>query len=207
MPPTFTPEERERVAGILLETGLRLFTAQGLRKTSLAELVAPAEIAKSSFYAFFDSKEALYLTLMERQMGEVHKRVIEDALLSTADTREALRRFLHATVAELSTNPLYQRLATHPEEMAAVTRKASAEPPPMGPDSPIAALNDFVTARRAEGELIGADPAAIVGVLQTVLLLPVNTEHLSSPEQYQQTLELVIDLVVSGLAPKRGPRP
>jgi hypothetical protein len=32
------------------------------------------------------------------------------------DTREALRRFLRATVDELSTNPLWRRLMTHPEE-------------------------------------------------------------------------------------------
>ncbi|GAB3742173.1 TetR/AcrR family transcriptional regulator [Nocardiopsis nanhaiensis] len=206
MPPTFTPEERERVTDLLLETGLQLFTTQGLRKTSLAELVAPAGIAKSSFYAFFDSKEALYLALMTRRMGQVKKRVIDDALLSTTDTREALRRFLHATVAELSTEPFYRRLATHPEEAAAVTRKVSAEPPPAGPDNPITALNDFVTTRQAEGELVGADPAAIVGALQTVLLLPMNTEHLASPEHYQQTLDLVIDLVASGLTPVKGTR-
>lgn len=206
LPPTFTPEERERVADLLLETGLRLFTTQGLRKTSLAELVAPAGIAKSSFYAFFDSKEALYLALMERRMGQVRKRVIDEALLSTSDTREALRRFLHATVTELSTDPLYRRLATHPQEMAAVAGKVSAGPSPAGPDSPITALNDFITARQAEGELVGADPAAIVGALQTVLLLPMNTEHLASPEHYPQTLDLVIDLVSSGLTTTEGTR-
>ncbi|GAB3707003.1 TetR/AcrR family transcriptional regulator [Nocardiopsis oceani] len=205
MPPTFTPKERERVTGLLLETGLRLFTTQGLRKTSLAELVAPAGIAKSSFYVFFDSKEALYLTLMERRTGKVRKRVIDDALLSTPDTREALRRFLHATVAELSTDPLYRRLATHPEEMAAVAWKVSADPHSAGPDSPLTELHAFITARQAEGELVGADPAAIVGAIQSVLLLPMNTEHLASPEHYPQTLDLVIDLVASGLTATEGP--
>ncbi|MBE3000679.1 TetR/AcrR family transcriptional regulator [Nocardiopsis sp. HNM0947] len=206
MPPTFTQKERERVTGILLETGLRLFTTQGLRKTSLAELVAPAGIAKSSFYAFFDSKEALYLTLMERRSGEVRKRVIDDALLSTPDTREALRRFLYASVTELSTEPLYRRLATHPEEMAAVARKVSVDALPTGQGNLLTALNDFVTARRSEGELVGADPAAIVGALQSVLLLPMNTEHLAAPGHYQQTLDLVIDLVVSGLTATSGLR-
>lgn len=206
MPPTFSPQERELLTDLLLETGLRLFTTQGLRKTSLAELVAPAGIAKSSFYAFFDSKEALYLTLMERRRGEVRKRVIDDALLSTPDTQEALRRFLRATVAELATDPLYRRLATHPEEMAAVARKIPGDSLSAGPDDPVTALNDFVTARRAEGELVSVDPTAIVGALQTVLLLPINSEHLASPEHYQQTLDLVIDLVASGLTTTAGTR-
>lgn len=206
MPPTFTPKERERVTDLLLETGLRLFTTQGLRKTSLAELVAPAGIAKSSFYAFFDSKEALYLTLMERRAGEVRKRVIDDALLSTPNTREALRRFLYASAAELSTEPLYRRLATHPEEMAMVTRKVSVSSLPSGGDNLLTSLNDFITARQAEGEMVGADPAAIVGALQSVLLLPMNTEHLASPDHYQQTLDLVIGLVSSGLTTSEGSR-
>lgn len=74
----------------------RLFTAQGLRKTSLDELVAPTGIAKSSFYAFFDSKEALYLELMLRQAPQLHNQLA--AVLDQAENaRAALGGFLRAT--------------------------------------------------------------------------------------------------------------
>src|SRR5262245_27926264 len=91
VPPAFTAEEKARITTLLLETGERLFTGQGLRKTSLEELMAPTGVAKSSFYVFFDSKEALYLELMLRRSAEVKGRVIDGALLRADDVREGLR--------------------------------------------------------------------------------------------------------------------
>ena len=55
----FRPDEKDRIVRVLVETAERLFATQGLKKTSLDELVQPAGIAKGSFYAFFDSKESL----------------------------------------------------------------------------------------------------------------------------------------------------
>ena len=115
MPPPFSTEDRARITEQLLETGRRLFTTQGLRKTSLDELVAPAGIAKTSFYAFFDSKEALYLELMLRQAPQLHRQLA--AVLDQAENaRAALSGFLRTTLRMLEDNLLYHRLITHPEK-------------------------------------------------------------------------------------------
>ncbi|WP_017573757.1 TetR/AcrR family transcriptional regulator [Nocardiopsis halotolerans] len=203
MPPAFSAQEKTRITDLLLESGRALFTTRGLRKTSLEELVTPAGIAKSSFYAFFDSKEDLYLELMLRQMAQVRQRVIDQALTSTDDTREGLRRFLRASLDELSANPLYGRLVTHPEEMDAVLRRVGSSRMASSPDNPATALHAFVTAGRESGALVDAHPAAIVGVLQAVLLLPVNADRLAAPEHYHHTLDLMIDIVARGLTPPK----
>ncbi|MER7504187.1 TetR/AcrR family transcriptional regulator [Nonomuraea pusilla] len=203
MPPAFSAEEKARITALLLETGQRLFTSQGLRKTSLEELMAPTGVAKSSFYVFFDSKEALYLELMLRQTGEVKRRVIDDGLLSTSDTREGLRRFLRATLAELSANPLWRRLMTHPEEMQAVARKLDPARLTVMTDNPVTALSEFVAVRKDEGELIAADPAVIIGVLQCVLLVPMFADRLGEPAMGERVLDLLIDIVAAGLTPAK----
>ncbi|WP_214409172.1 TetR/AcrR family transcriptional regulator [Sphaerisporangium fuscum] len=200
MPPAFTAEEKARITALLLETGEKLFTSQGLRKTSLEELMAPAGVAKSSFYVFFDSKEALYLELMLRQSGEVKRRVIDGALLSADDPREGLRRFLRATIEELAVNPLWRRLMTHPEEMQAVARKLDPERVAAMSDSPATALTEYVAARGAQGELVAAEPAVIIGVLQCVLLVPMFVERLGEPALHPKILDLLIDIVAAGLA-------
>ncbi|WP_159942935.1 MULTISPECIES: TetR/AcrR family transcriptional regulator [unclassified Nocardiopsis] len=205
MPPAFSAQEKERITELLLESGRALFTTRGLRKTSLEELVAPAGIAKSSFYAFFDSKEALYLELMLRQMAAVKRRVIDEALTSTDDVREGLRRFLRATLEELTANPLYARLTTHPEEMDAVMRRTDAARVAAFPDNPANALAAFVEAGRENGDLVPAHPAAIIGVLQAVLLLPVNAARLAAPEHYHATVDLLIDIVAAGLTTREEP--
>ncbi|OOC53557.1 MULTISPECIES: TetR/AcrR family transcriptional regulator [Nocardiopsis] len=203
MPPAFSEQEKERITALLLESGRALFTTRGLRKTSLEELVAPAGIAKSSFYVFFDSKEALYLELMLRQMAEVRERVIDGALTSTDDVREGLRRFLRASLDELGSNPLYGRLMTHPEEMDAVVRKVDPARVNASPDNPANALAEFVAAGLGSGDLVKAHPAAITGVIQAVLLLPMNADRLASPEHYPQTLDLLVDIVARGLTPRK----
>lgn len=200
MPSAFSAEERTRINRLLRDTGRELFTRQGLRKTSLEELVAPAEIAKSSFYQFFDSKEALYLELMLDEAGAVKGRVIDQALRTSDDTREALRRFLRAAIDELSTNPLWRRLTTHPDEMDAVARKLHPERLAGMADNPATALVEFIADKRGVGELVDADPAVIVGVLQTVLLVPLHAERLGDPANYPKILDLLIDIVTAGLS-------
>lgn len=205
MPRGFTAEERARITRALLDAGRDLFTDRGLRKTSLDELVAPAGIVKSTFYQFFDSKESLYLRLMLDEAGAVKAQVVDRALLSTDDTREALRRFLHATVDVLENNPLWRRLVTDPEELASVAARLDPEQvAALGADDPSAALVDYVADRQRRGELVGDDPAVVVGALQSVLLLPLNTQHLG--DTYRQSLDLLVDLVATGLTTTEGDR-
>ncbi|MEY9212514.1 TetR/AcrR family transcriptional regulator [Thermobifida halotolerans] len=199
MPPAFSAEERARITELLLDNGRALFTTRGLRKTSLEELVAPARIAKSSFYQFFDSKEALYLELMIRQTAEVKRRVIDEALYAEDDTRQALRRFLHATVTEITTDPLYRRLMTHPEEMRAVARRIDPSRMAALADNPVTALDDYIAREQRGGRLVDADPAVVVGLLQIVLLTPVHAEHLRDPDRYPEILDLLIDIVATAL--------
>ena len=209
MPAAFTQEERSRITEQLLANGKRLFTAQGLRKTSLEELVSGTGIAKSSFYQFFAAKEALYLELMMRQSAAVKREVVDEALLSTEDVREGLRRFLHATLRRLESDPLYRRLMTHPEEMAAVMRRLGTTDPATlsaftaSPDNPARALVDFITRHQGEGALPDQDPAVIVGVIQAVLVLPINRELLGDPALLPKIQDLLVDIVAAGLTPRK----
>ncbi|MFJ8910706.1 TetR/AcrR family transcriptional regulator [Amycolatopsis sp. NPDC102389] len=195
MPTPFSAEDRVRITELLLDAGRGLFAAQGLRKTSLDDLVAPAGIAKSSFYAFFDSKEALYLELMLRQAPELHERLAA-VVNETENARAALGGFLRATVRILAENPLYRRLITHPEEMRAVARR-------MGPDEMARAeqvlpLTGFLAAARAKGQLVDADDDVLTGVLQAVLLLPMHREDIGE-QRYPAVLDRLIDIVAAGL--------
>lgn len=207
MPRGFTTADRDRISRALLAAGRELFTKQGLRKTALEDLVAPAGIVKSTFYQFFDSKEALYLQLMLDEAEQVKNQVIDRALLSTDDTREGLRRFLHATLEVLETNPLWRRLVTHPEELAAVSARLEPERiAAMGDSNPATALTEYVTDRQRRGDLVGDDPHVVVGVLQSVLLMPFNASHIAAGNvgTYRKTLDLLVDIVAAGLTTPKG---
>ncbi len=94
-------------------------------------------------------------------------------------------------------------LVTHPEEMDAVSRRADPERLTGSPDNPVNALNAFVTDRLDSGDLIAAPAPAVIGVLQVVMLLPVNARRLAAPDSYAQTLDLLVDIVARGLAARK----
>ncbi|MEV4158674.1 TetR/AcrR family transcriptional regulator [Nonomuraea dietziae] len=192
MPPAFSEAERARITEQLLTTATHLFSTQGLRKTSLDELTAPAGIAKTSFYAFFTCKEDLYFEAMLRQNEGVRRRVIGEGLHQGADTRDALRRFLRATVRELDANPLYRRLMSHPEEMEAVAARLTPERMAAAAGGPMADLVAFL------GERLDGDPHVLLGVLRAVLLTPLHAGHLGA-DLYPAVMERLIDAVTEGL--------
>ena len=54
----------------------QLFVTKGLKKTSLEELTSSVGIVKSSFYTFFESKESLYLELLELEARGMEERMV-----------------------------------------------------------------------------------------------------------------------------------
>lgn len=61
--PRFSDNERKRIQQKLMQEGERLFTAFGLKKVSIDEIVQAVEIAKGSFYSFYTNKEHLYMDI------------------------------------------------------------------------------------------------------------------------------------------------
>lgn len=57
----FTDEQRLLIRKRLLESAQRHAVSDGVQKTSLDTLTSEAGISKSSFYKFYESKEALFL--------------------------------------------------------------------------------------------------------------------------------------------------
>lgn len=63
--PRFSDTEKENIKQKLLSEGERLFVAHGLKKVTIDELVEAASIAKATFYTFYESKEILYLDILQ----------------------------------------------------------------------------------------------------------------------------------------------
>ncbi len=183
MPTPFTDDERERVRATLLEAGHRFFADRGLAKTPLQALTDAAGVAKSTFYAFFPSKEDLCLALLERLGPEVERRV----LAPTRDRERPPAEALAAVVAELRAvyreEPLLRRLLAHPDDLARIAAR-------VGPDAlerkarALAPLRDYVASAQAEGKLRG-DVAAdtIVAALQALLLLELHEDRLGAEHE------------------------
>ena len=69
--PRFTEQEKEIINSKLLIEGEKLFALHGLKKVTVDDLAATVNISKGSFYAFYPSKEHLYVEINFRLQKEL----------------------------------------------------------------------------------------------------------------------------------------
>jgi len=65
MPRSFTEQEKDNIRNALIAECKKSWSLLGYKKTSVSELCAAVGISTGAFYAFFDSKEALFMATME----------------------------------------------------------------------------------------------------------------------------------------------
>ena len=195
--PSFTEVEKTHIRAELLEAGRELFATRGLKKTSIEDLTRPAGISKSSFYAFFESKEALYLELL--MMGRRRmKEEISATFPATDDAREAIVHFLHAAIHEIETGALTRRVITHPEEWRTVTRRVSPEQMEANIAESTLTTLSFIREGRESGRIIDAKPEVIAGIIRAVVTLTTHKDDIGR-DIYPEVLEMMIGFVARGL--------
>ncbi len=77
MPRAFSEARKDQIRERLLRKGREYFIRYGLKKTSVDDLVKAAGISKGSFYRFFESKEALFLTIHEASEEALHRDMMQ----------------------------------------------------------------------------------------------------------------------------------
>ncbi|MFC0544075.1 TetR/AcrR family transcriptional regulator [Kutzneria chonburiensis] len=138
----------------LLETAERLLATRPLAEIGIEELARGAGISRSSFYFYFESRQAMLLALLSRVSDELVTQVVECWLQPQADMRHTVRQSIelavrmwdeHGAVLLAAQNPdapaeaqefmadLNGRLVAASEEMIERNRATGAAP--AGPPS------------------------------------------------------------------------
>jgi len=109
--PRFSDNEKKIIRQRLLTEGDRLFTTFGLKKVSIDEIIATTGIAKGSFYAFYPSKEHLFLDIavsqQEKMWAEMDVFLQEHSGLSP---RELVKQTVMFMFEQFSRYPLIQSI-------------------------------------------------------------------------------------------------
>jgi len=74
----------------LIDSARYLFWERGFAGTSMAELLAHAEVNSGSFYHFFDSKEALLRAVLEQYIELLRPMVVDPAFATTPKPLERI---------------------------------------------------------------------------------------------------------------------
>jgi len=108
MPRGFTDYERELIRKRLLEEGYKQFSAHGLRKTNVQELAEAARISKGAFYLFYESKEALFMDVVEMAEKRFRQEVLSVIDLPGPSPRARLFAVLRTACSLFKMVPLLQ---------------------------------------------------------------------------------------------------
>ncbi len=103
MATAFTSKERAFIEEKLREVALECAASMGMRRTTVEELARRAGISKGAFYTFFESKEHLFLSMLEQVHSEIYgraKRVFDEsaALPPWQRAARAMKEVCHAAL-------------------------------------------------------------------------------------------------------------
>lgn len=193
----FSEAEREQIRQQLLDLAEEHFARYGLGKTTIADLTDPVGIANSTFYSFFDSKEALYVEVLEAQAEAISQRLLADSFDRYEDPQQAIEAFLKAVCTEIETNPLTRQLIAGGE----IDRLRTA----MGPEATaqsraadIAYFLPYIEVCFERGDLRGPDPATVAHAIRAVTFLTLHREDIGT-DRYEAVRDLVIESFAVGL--------
>lgn len=93
----------------ILDTAVRLFSENGFDGVSMRTVAREAGVSKSNIYHHFESKEALYLAIMQSS-AESLSEMVENLAEGKGDFEQRLRKFARSHLAHLFENVMTVRL-------------------------------------------------------------------------------------------------
>jgi AcrR family transcriptional regulator len=202
VPKAFTAKDKAAIRAALMLKGLAHFERVGVRKARVEDICREVGIAKGSFYAFFASKEALFMTLADERDIK-HKADMRAYLMEMQAGREAIvggffdflmQRIDSDTVLRIvrDTGELSHLGRTIPPDMIAENARRDKE-----------FMVEVAALLRDRHGVAHADPQTLQGLLSLMLSLSMQREMISFVADYGAMVALMRDLFVSRLL--RGP--
>jgi AcrR family transcriptional regulator len=203
MPKAFGDHERTAITAALLEHGGRLFSQQGLRKTTVEELAAAAGISKGAFYLFFASKEELFFELLERYEARYKERLLVQIADRTHAPRARMQALLAEAVAAWKREPAFTRMSGTDYEQLLRRLPPERVTAHLANDQQFAMV--FAAAWAAEGVLLREPPELVSGLLRALFFVSMHEEEFAAGS-YNQVLATLIAMLAEHLVGEGEPR-
>ena len=121
----FTAEEKEVIKRKLHTVAKECLQRYGVKKTTVDQMAALADISKGSFYNFYSSKEMLFFTVLEEYQIDVMNRLTEQLGMETKIDTNRLVQLLYDFYQDFRYSFMYTIFKNH--EMELLVRKLPRE--------------------------------------------------------------------------------
>ena len=194
MPKGFTENEKKLIGERLLEQGYRQFSAHGLKKTNVEEIARAAGISKGAFYLFYESKEALFMDVMEQAEERFRLGLLEAVGLPGPSPRARLLAVLHKAFDLFKTIPLLQFFTGSDYDV--LFRRVPAEKLQQHLGSDQVFIAELLERCRTAGIPIQAPVEQVSGLLYVLVLAFLHQDDFG-PGNLKGTLDTMLELVAA----------
>jgi AcrR family transcriptional regulator len=194
MPKAFSEHERELIGERLVEQGYRLFSAYGLRKTNIEEIAKAAGISKGAFYSFYESKEALFMDVIEQAEIRFRQEILAMIDLPGPSARARLFAILKKAFSLLKTIPILQFLTGSDYDL--LFRRMPPEKLQEHLASDRAFFEELIARCQKAGIPIQAPSEQITGLMYPLVLTILHEEDFD-PYNFNGSIDLLLELVAA----------
>jgi AcrR family transcriptional regulator len=194
MPKGFTESEKNLIGERLLEQGYRQFSAYGLKKTSVEELAAASGISKGAFYLFYESKEALFMDVIEQAEKRFRLELLEAIDLPGPSPRARLLRVFQKAFDLLKTTPILKFFTGSDYDL--LFRRVPAEKFQQHLASDEVFIGELLDRCRKSGIPIRAQVEEISGLLYALVLTVLHEDDFG-PGNFKGTVDTLMELMAA----------
>jgi AcrR family transcriptional regulator len=192
MPKAFTAHEKETIRAQMREKGAKLFAKHGLKKTSVDELTEAVGISKGAFYLFFDSKEELFLEILEELEKDFRARIFNFAVSPKINARALLAKLLNDALLAWDEFPLLKNLSL--ADFDYLIRKLPPDRIQKHVNQDDDFVNEFLDRITREGITVKAPPSVIANLMKSLFFVSLRRDDLGSKD-YVETMKVLTGLI------------
>jgi AcrR family transcriptional regulator len=192
MPKAFSEHEKETLRAQMREKGKKLFETHGLKKTSVDDLTQAAGISKGAFYLFYESKEVLFLEILEQIEKEIQTSILNFSLNPKADARQNVTAILKSFLITWNAYPLLKNF--NKAEFEYLARKVPPARLQQHTQRDTDFSNDFIRKVKREGITVKASPRVVSNLIKSLFFIGLHRDDLGESE-YKETMTVMVELV------------
>jgi AcrR family transcriptional regulator len=194
MPKGFTEFEKELIGKRLLEQGYKQFSAYGLKKTNIEEIAAAAGISKGAFYLFYESKEALFMDVIEMAETRFRQEILAAIGLPGPSPRARLLAVFKKAFSLLKTIPILQVFTSSDYDL--LFRRMPAEKLQEHLANDQAFINELIHQCQETGITMRVGVDEISGLLYALVLTSLHQDDFGAGN-FQGTVDLLLELIAA----------
>ena len=192
LPKAFSEQEKEIIRQQLLDKGKSLIEKHGIRKTSIDEIVEAVGISKGAFYLFFESKEELFMAILEQLETNFRQRVFDFTISSKEDAQQLLSNLLKEALITWEEYPLLKGLSMADYQYLA--RKLPPQRIQAHATRDDEFVKDFIKKIKREGITVKASPHIVSNLMTSLFFLSLHRDDLGR-DDYMETMQVLADLI------------